>query len=201
LKKPLSNRLVYTGNVARSLYLITGISYEYKTFEGVQTLYVPGPAEEEEFRKLSRPDLKPTEGLTAALEIEGNDPSGENWIGDLPVVINLVITNHSKRIIEIDASADNFLFSSAVDERTATRASLLRSSDPDVKLAMIKPRQTLRLRWDVEVLKESPLSRGWLGTINTKCAYTNPRKNKSGAMWRGERLISNSVERYYFPHG
>jgi hypothetical protein len=54
------------------------------------------------------------------------------------------------------------------------------------------------LRWVVENLKESPLSRGWAGYVNIKCVFTNPRKNATGGMWRGETLISNSVERYYY---
>lgn len=110
LKKPLKNSEVFTGNVAHALYQITGQTYEYKDYDGVQKLYVPSPIAEEEFRKLSRPDLKATQGLTASLEIEGHDPSGAYWVGDRPLVLHLVITNQSKRAVEIDASADNFLF-------------------------------------------------------------------------------------------
>jgi hypothetical protein len=199
LKKPLKNREVFTENVAHALYLITGKSYEYRDYDGEQKLYVPSPFTEEELRKRSRPDLKATEGLTASLEIEGHDPSGAYWLGDRPLVINLAITNRSKRVIEIDTSADNFLFSSVAGERTNTAASLLLSPEAGAEIAVIKPGETLRLRWVVEKLKESPLSRGWAGYVNIKCVYNNPRKNRSGAMWRGERLISNSVERYYYP--
>ncbi len=201
LKKPLTNREVYTGNVAYALYQITGKSYEYKTYEGEQKLYVPGPLMEEEFRKLSRPDLKATKGLTAFLEIEGHNPSGVYWLGDRPLVINLAITNQTKRVVEIDTAAENFLFSSVAGsgERTTTPASLLTSPKPDAEIAVIKPGQKLRLRWVVESLKESPLSRGWVGQVNIKCVYTTPRKNKKGAMWRGEQLISNTVEKYYYP--
>jgi hypothetical protein len=201
LKKPLKNSEVFTGNVAHALYQITGKSYEYKDYDGVQKLYVPSPITEQEFRKRSRPDLKATEGLTASLEIDGHDPSGVYWVGDRPLVINLAITNQSERVVEIDASADNFLFSSVAGsgERTTTPASLLPSPKLGAEIAVIKPGQKLRLRWVVETLKESPLSRGWSGYVNVKCVYTTPRKNKRGAMWRGERLISNSVERYYYP--
>jgi PBS lyase HEAT-like repeat len=200
LKKPLTNREVFTGNVAHVLYQITGKSFEYKSYEGEQKLYVPSPRAEEDFRKRSRPDLKPTEGLTASLEIAGHgyDATGAYWLGDRPLVINLAITNQSKRVIEIDASADNFLFSSVAGERTNTPARLLPSSEAGAEIAVIKPGETLRLRWVVETLKESPLSRGWVGYVYIKCVYTNPRKNKRGAMWRGEQLISNSVERYYY---
>lgn len=200
LKKPLTNREVFTGNVAHALYQITGKSFEYKNYEGVQKLYVPSPRTEEDFRKRSRPDLKATEGLTAALEIAGHgyDATGAYWLGDRPLVINLAITNQSKRVIEIDAAADNFLFSSVAGERTNTPARLLPSPEAGAEIAVIKPGETLRLRWVVETLKESPLSRGWVGYVYIKCVYTNPRKNKRGAMWRGEQLISNSVERYYY---
>ena len=200
LKKPLTNRQVFTGNVAYALYQITGKSFEYKSYEGVQELFVPDPALEEEFRKRSRPDLKPTEGLTASLEIAGHgyDATGAYWLGDRPLVINLAITNQSKRVIEIDASADNFLFSSVAGERTNTPARLLPPPEAGAGMAVIKPGETLRLRWVVAMLKESPLFHGWIGYVYIKCVYTNPRKIKRGAMWRGEQLISNSVERYYY---
>lgn len=201
LKKPLTNREVFTGNVAHALYQITGKSFEYKSYEGVQQLYVPSPRAEEDFRKRSRPDLKPTKGLTASLEIAGHgyDVTGAYWLGDRPLVINLAITNQSRRVMEIDASADNFLFSSVAGERTNTPARLLPSPEAGAETAVIRPGETLRLRWVVETLKDSPLSRGWVGYVYIKCVYTNPRKNKKGAMWRGEQLISNTVERYYYP--
>src|SRR6185503_20755489 len=85
LKRPLSNDEVFTGNVAHALYLITGKSYEYKDYDGVQKLYEPGPLTEEEFRKRARPDLKATAGLIASLEIDGNDPGGAVWIGNRPL--------------------------------------------------------------------------------------------------------------------
>jgi hypothetical protein len=162
---------------------------------------VPSLITEEEFRKRSRPDLKATEGLTAFLDIEGHgrDLTGAYWLGNRPLVINLAITNQSKRAIEIDASVDNFFFSSVAGERTNTPASLLLSAEAGAKMAVIRPRETLRLRWVVEKLRKSPLSSGWAGYVNIKCIYNHPRKNKSGARWRGERLISNSVERYYYP--
>jgi hypothetical protein len=199
LKKPLTNRQVFTGNVAYALYQITGKSFEYLTFEGAQELFVPDPLLEEEFRKRSRPDLKPTAGLTASLEIagHGSGATGAYWLGDRPLVINVAITNQSKRVIEFDASTDNFVFSSG--ERSNTSARSLTSPEADAGIAEIKPGESLRLRWVVETLKESPLSRGWIGYVYIKCIYTNPRKNKRGAMWRGEQLISNSVERYYYP--
>jgi hypothetical protein len=201
LKKPLKNREVFTGNVAHALYQITGKSHEYKDYDGEQKLYVPSPRAEEEFRTRSRPDLKATEGLTASLDIEGHgqDLTGAYLLGNRQLVINLAIANQSKRVIEIDASADNFLFSSVAGERTNTPASLLLSAEASAEIAVIKPGKTLRLRWVVEKLRESPLSRGWVGYVYIKCIYNNPRKNKSGASWRGEQLISNSVERYYFP--
>lgn len=201
LKKPLKNGEVFTGNVAHALYQITGKSFEYKDYDGVQKFYVPSPITEEEFRKRFRPDLNATEGLTAYLEIagHGHDLTGAYWIGDRPLVINLAITNQSKRVIEIDASSDNFLFSSVAGERTNTPARLLPSPEAGTEIAVIKPGETLRLRWVAETLKESPLSRGWVGYVNIKCVYTNPQKSKRGAMWRGEQLISNTVERYYYP--
>ena len=203
LKKPLKNREVFTGNVAHALYQITGKLYEYKDYDGVQKLYLPSPVAEEEFRMRSRPDLKATEGLTASLEIEGHghNLTGEYWMGDRPLVISFAITNQSKRDVEIDVSPDNFLFSSVSGsgERKSTPASSLPSREPGPEIATIKPGQVFKLRWVVENLKESPLSRGWSGYVNIKCVYTTPRRNKRGVMWRGERLISNSVERYYYP--
>ena len=201
LKKPLKNGEVFTGNAAFALYQITGKAYEYKDFDGVQKLFVPGPMMEEEFRKLSRPDLKPTEGLTASLEIEGHEPTGVFLAGDRPLVINLAITNQSKKVIELDAATNNFQLSSVSGDgvRTTTLASLLPSTKPDTEIAVLKPGQKLTLRWTVEKLKDSPLSRGWIGYVSIKCVYINPGKNKRGAMWRGERLISNSVQRYYYP--
>jgi hypothetical protein len=200
LKRPLSNDEVFTGNVAHALYLITGKLYEYKDYDGVQKFYQPSPLTEEEFRKRARPDLRATAGLTASLEIEGHDPSGTYWMGNNRLKINLAITNQSKRPIEIDASKDNFVFSVANGERTATPASLLPSPEPSgVGLAVIAPGQKLTLMWVVE-LKDSPLSRGWRSAyVNIKCVYTNPQKHKRGAMWRGEQLTSNSVERFYYP--
>jgi hypothetical protein len=200
LKMPLSNDEVFTGNVAHALYLITGKSYEYKDYDGEHKLYEPAPATEEEFRKRARPDLKPTAGLIAALEIEGHDSGGVAWVGNRPVNINLVITNLSTRPIEIDASKNNFLFSSVAGdgERRVTPAGLLPSPQPSrAGQVVISPGEKLELRWVVK-LKDSPLSRGWIGYVNIKCVYINPHEHKQGVMWRGEQLVSNSVERYYF---
>ena len=201
LKRPLRNEEVFTGNVAHALYLITGKSYLYKDYDGVEKLYEPSSLDEEEFRKRSRPDLKATAGLVASLEIEGHDPSGVYWTANRPLNINLVITNQSNRVIEIDASRENFEFSSVSGDgkRRVTSASLLSSPEPrDVSAAVLAPGQKLKLTWKVN-LKDSPLSREWGGYVNIKCVYTNPRKNKQGDMWRGKQLISNSVERFYYP--
>src|SRR4029079_11015162 len=157
LKRPLSNDEVFTGNVAHALYLITGKSYEYKDYDGVQKLYEPSPLTEEEFRKRARPDLKATAGLIASLEIGGNDPGGTSWIGNRPLKIDLAITNQSSRRIEIDASTDNFVFSSVSGDgkRTDTSASLLPSPDSSgARLVVLSPGQKLNLRWVVE-LKDS----------------------------------------------
>ena len=43
LKRPLSNEELFTGNVAHALYLITGKSYLYKDYDGVEKLYEPNP--------------------------------------------------------------------------------------------------------------------------------------------------------------
>ena len=200
LKRPLGNDEVFTGNVAHALYLITGKSYVYKDYDGVEKLYDPSPITEEEFRKRTRPDLGATAGLTASLKIDGHDPSGAYWMGNNRLNINLAITNQSKHPIEIDASKNNFVFSSVNGERRNTSASLLPSPEPNgASLAVIAPGQKLTLMWVVE-LKDSPLSRGWSeGYVNIKCVYTNPKTHKQGAMWRGEQLTSNSVERYYYP--
>ncbi len=200
---PKNSAVFFTTNVAHALYLITGKSYEYKNEDGKRRLYVPPPITEERVRKRMRPDLKATEGLTASLEIEGHDPGGVSWVGDRPLVINLAITNQSKRVIEIDAAADNFLFSSVVasGRRIDTPARVLPAPQPGAEIVAIEPGQRLRLRWVVGNLKESPLSRGWSGYVNIKCVYSNPRRNKRDMRWRGERLISNSVERDYFPEG
>ena len=202
LRKPLTNTKVFTGNVAHALYRITGRAYEYKDYDGKQKLYVPGPIVVEEVRKRLRPDLKAVAGLTASLEIAGHehDLTGAYWLGSRPLIIDLAITNHTRRVIEIDAVADNFLFSSVSGsgERKDMPASLLSSPTPGAGMSIVKPGQKLRLRWVVETLKESPLSRGWLGYTNIRCVYTPSGKNKTGAMWRGNQLISNSVERYYY---
>jgi len=200
LKRPLSNDEVFTGNVAHALYLITGKSYEYKDYDGEHKLYEPAPGTEEEFRKRARLDLKPTAGLIAALEIEGHDSGGVAWVGNRPLNVNLVITNQSTSPIEIDASKNNFVFSSVAGdgERRVTPASWLPSPEPSgADQVVISPGQKLELRWVVK-LKDSPLSRGWIGYVNIKCVYINPHKHKQGVMWRGEELVSNSVERYYF---
>jgi PBS lyase HEAT-like repeat-containing protein len=200
LKMPLSNDEVFTGNVAQALYLITGKSYEYKDYDREHKLYEPSPRTEEEFRKRARLDLKPTAGLIAALEIEGHDSGGVAWMGNRPVNINLVITNLSTRPIEIDAAKNNFVFSSVAGdgERRVTPAGLLPSPESSrADQVVISPGEKLELRWVVK-LKDSPLSRGWIGYVNVKCVYINPQKHKQGVMWRGEQLISNSVERYYF---
>ena len=200
LKRPLSNDPVFTGNVAHALYLITGKSYEYKDYDGVQKLYVPSPLTEEEFRKRARPDLKATAGLVASLEIDGNDPGGMAWVGNRPLNIELAITNQSSRRIEIDASTENFVLSSVSGDgkRTDTPANLLPSPDSrGERRVVLAPGQKLELRWVVQ-LKDSPLSRGWDGYINIKCVYTNPQKQKNRIIWRGEQLVSNSVERFYY---
>jgi hypothetical protein len=200
LKTPLSNDEVFTGNVAHALYLITGKSYQYKDYDGVQKLYKPGPFTEEEYRKRARPDLKATAGLIASLEIAGDDPSGVAWTENSPLNINLTITNQSKRPIEIDASNDNFVFSSVAGdgERRVTPATLLPSPEQSgAGRVVLSPGQKLNLRW-VMKLKDSPLSRGWIGYVNVKCIYTNSQKHKPGVMWRGEQLVSNSVERFYY---
>ena len=201
LKRPLNNEDVFTGNVAHALYLLTGKTYRYKDYDGVEKLYEPSPLTEEEVRKRTRPDLKSTAGLIASLEIEGHDPSGVYWTASRPLNISLVITNQSNRVIEIDASKNNFEFSSVAGDgkRRVTSASLLPSPEPrDASVAVIAPGQKLKLTWIVD-LKNSSLSREWSGYVNIKCVYTNPPTNKQGNIWRGEQLISNSVERYYDP--
>lgn len=201
LKRPLRNEEVFTGDVALALYLITGKLYAYKDYDGVQKLYRPSPLSEEEFRKSARPDLRATAGLIASLEIEGHGPTGEYWMGNTPLNITLAITNQSNRLIEIDASKDNFVFSSVAGngQRRDTSASLLPSPEPHgVTMAVLAPGQKLKLTWIVD-LKDSLLSREWSAYVNIKCIYNNPRKHKQGAMWRGEQLISNSVERFYYP--
>src|SRR6185503_16546914 len=160
LQRPLSNKEVFTGNVAHALYLITGKTYRYKDYDGVEKLYKPGPLDEEEFRKRTRPDLKPTSGLIASLEIEGHDPSGAYWMRNRPLNINLVITNQSNRVIAIDTSKDNFEFSSVGNgKRTAISASSLPSPEPrGASTEVLAPGQKLKLTWIVD-LKDSPLSR------------------------------------------
>ena len=192
LKRPLSNEELFTGNVAHALYLITGKSYLYKDYDGVEKLYEPNPLTEEEFRKRTRPDLKATAGLIASLEIEAHDPTAAYWTANRPLNIQLVITNQSNRVIEIDASKTNFEFSSVAGDgkRRVTFASLLPSPEPDdASTTVLAPGQNLRLTWIFD-LKDSPLSREWSGYVNIKGVYTNPRNNK--------HLISNSVERYYY---
>ena len=201
LKRPLNNEEVFTGSVAHVLYLLTGKTYAYKDYDGVEKVYEPSPLDEEEFRKRTRPDLKATAGLITSLEIEGHDSSGVYWTANRPMNINLVITNQSNRIIEIDASKENFEFSSVAGDgkRRVTSASLLPSPEPrDANVAVLTPGQKLKLTWTVD-LKDSPLSREWSGYVNIKCVYTNPQEHKQGNTWRGEQLISNSVERYYYP--
>ena len=201
LRWPLSNDEVFTGNVAHALYLITGKSYLYKAYDGVEKVYEPTPLDEKEFRKRTRTGLKATAGLVASLEIEGHDPSGAYWTANHLLNIDLVITNQSNRVIEIDASKDNFEFSSVAGDgkRRVTSASLLPSPEPrDKSVAALAPGQKLKLTWTVD-LKDSPLSREWGGYVNIECVYNNPRKNKQGSTWRGEQLVSNSVERYYYP--
>jgi hypothetical protein len=200
LKRPLSNNEVFTGNVAHALYLITGKTYLYKDYDGVEKLYQPSALAEEEFRKRARPDLRATSGLVASLEIEAHDSSGLYWERSRPLNINLVITNQSNRVIAFDASKDNFEFSAVAGngQRRVTAASLLPSPEPPVKnIEVLAPGQKLRLTWIMD-LKDSPLSREWIGYVNIKCVYTNPRKQKLESMWRGRKLISNSVERYYY---
>lgn len=198
--RPVRNKAVDTGSVAHALYLITGKSYRYKDYDGVEKLYEPSPLEEEGFRKRTRPDLRATSGLIASLEIEGHDSNGVYWTANRPLNINLVITNQSSRVIEIDASRNNFEFSSVAGDgkRRVTPASSLPSPERgDASVAALAPGQSLKLTWIVD-LKDSPLSREWSGYVNIKCVYTNPRTNKQGNMWRGEQLISNSVERAYY---
>jgi hypothetical protein len=140
----------------------------------VQKLYQPRPLTEEEYRKRARPDLKATAGLIAFLEIAGRDPSGVAWIENRPLNINLTITNQSKRPIEIDASKDNFVFSSVAGdgERRVTPATLLLSPEQSgAGLVVLSPGQKLNLRWEVKP-KGSPLSRGWIGCVNVKCVYS-----------------------------
>ncbi len=192
---------MFTGNVAHALYLITGKSYLFKDYDGLEKIYKPTPLAEEEFRKRTRPDLKATAGLTASLEIEGHDPGGTYWTANRPLNINLVITNQSNRVIEIDASTNNFEFSSVAGDgkRRVTSASLLPSPESgDASATVLTPGQKLKLTWIID-LQDSPLSREWSGYVNIKCVYTNPQKHKQGNMWRGEQLISNSVERFYYP--
>ena len=136
--------------------------------------------------------MKATAGLIASLEIEAHDPTAAYWTANRPLNIQLVITNQSNRVIEIDASKTNFEFSSVAGDgkRRVTFASLLPSPEPDdASTTVLAPGQNLRLTWIFD-LKDSPLSREWSGYVNIKGVYTNPRNNK--------HLISNSVERYYY---
>jgi hypothetical protein len=91
LKTPLSNDEVFTETVADALYLITGKSYQYKDYDGVQKLYQPRPLTEEEYRKRARPDLKAAAGLIAFLEIADHDPSGVAWIENRPLNTNSLL--------------------------------------------------------------------------------------------------------------
>jgi hypothetical protein len=101
---------------ASALFLITGVRYQYRDSQNKLTRYVPGEVAEEEFRRRSRPDLVPVEGLTAALEIgvTGRQAGwgGGTWVGSEPLIIQVSITNHSNRSRTVSLSADRFVFSS-----------------------------------------------------------------------------------------
>jgi hypothetical protein len=175
----------------------TGESYEYKSYDGIEEALCARSRRGGGVRKQSVRTCGPRRGLTAFVEIEGHDPNGLYWVGNRPLVINLALTNQSKRVIEIDAAADNFLFSSVAGsgERKTTPGSLLPSPEPRAAIAAIKPGQKLRLRWVVERLQESPLSRGWSGYVNLKCVYTNPRTNRRArCVARGAANIEFSGE-------
>jgi hypothetical protein len=182
-------------NVAHALYQITGTRYEYQDRDGELKLYAPHPRTEEEVRMRLRPDLAPTEGLTAFLETEQTGPS-VTWVGSKPLALNLTITNHSKKEIKLEISPRTFVFSCVVGsgERVDVSADELPTVSPRAGDVVIGPGGAVTLRWRIEVLKESPLSRGWVGYVSVKNIYTNPTKNKGETYWKGDQLISNTVQ-------
>lgn len=185
--------------VAHALYLITAKSYEYTDFDGRRKRYAPSPLTEEKIRMRLRPDLKPTKGLTSFLEIKPTGQGGVSWAGSKPLELNLTITNHSKDVIKLDTSRGSFVFSCVVgsgERINVSAGELPRMSSGEGDVA-IGPGGTATLRWRIDVLKESPLSRGWIGYVAVKCIYTNPSWNNVERYWTGERLISNTVQDYY----
>ena len=205
IKQPKSSKGVYAGTVAHALYMLTGKSYEYTDFEGKRKLYAPAPVTEEEVRMWLRPDLKPTRGLTSFLEIGptgpvGLSPVGLSWVGSKPLELTLTITNHSENEIKLDASRAGFVFSCVVGsgERINVSASELPRMSPGEGDVTISPGGAITLKWRIGVLKESSLSRAWVGYVSVKCIYTNTGRNKVEGYWKGERLISNTVQYYYY---
>lgn len=183
---------------ASALFLITGVRYQYRNRQNKLTRYVPG---EEEFRRRSRPDLVPVEGLTAALEIgvSGRQAGGGegSWAGTQPLIIQVSITNHSNRSRTINLSAERFVFSSLnpAGLRVNTPGTELPAMLLNRGTGMLSPGATLNIKWKLEKLATSALSHGWsTGNVNIKCVY----RFHDVAGKPPVQVVSNSVARYYF---
>lgn len=199
LETPPSRRTVGGAAIAQALYLLSGQSFEYQEADGTRNRFAPSPLDVETVRARFRPDLTPSAGLTASLDIQATAPDGLYWLTDRHLVLTLTIVNHSSQRIEIDPSAERFFFSVVTGngERVVTPANRLPSPQVIEGTAAIPPQSRLILRWTVASLRDSPLSRDWAGNVYVRCEYVHVQAAGRGASWRGDRLISNSIQQLY----
>ena len=200
LRNPPKDFEVFPVNLAHSLYLLTGKSYQYEDNEGRRRPYLPLPLIEEKWRQRSRPDLKPVDGLTADLQIRGPGSPPEGWLGSKSLVLVVSIANHSQQAVEVELSPERFAFSAVggSGERSTVAASDLPPPQPGDRIETIQVGKTVSRTWTIEKLAQSSLSRSWTTSgIIIRCQYQSP-PNRPRNRWRGTELVSNSVSRFYF---
>lgn len=165
---------------------------------GQAKLYQPSPIQEEATRRFLRPDLTPTNGLTASLQVSSQSRYPRFLIGANPLTITLRLSNHTDATIPVDLSPESFTFSCVTDVRTNVPAKLLVRATADPALKSILPKGSVTLTWKLERLKETALGKPLrVGGISLKAIYI-PADEAIKKQWGDIALVSNSLDRPYF---
>ena len=162
--------------------------------------FEPSPILEEEARRLLRPDLKPTGGLTAALWMSSASRYPQFFVGNSKLVVVLTLTNCTDEAIPLDLAPQSIAFS-LVDSgghRTNIPAEQLAQPVRDATLRSLGPGKSATCTWHIDRLNDSPLGKPMKpGYVALKAIYS-PSDEAVRKQWRNPTLISNTLNQPCF---